>query len=160
MATAMPLDPALRVGDLSYVPHDISRCMKGHGWRRNRSRARSPEGPLQGTDLVGLARQATEGGRPRSHVRSHRERREDPGREPTGTKLGHTPWGSEPVIQSALELSQAGLYLIGKGQRASLPTRRLVVAMSSIFRRLVAGEKGMRSSVRRHDSPRGTDGCG
>ena len=104
MATAMPLDPALKVGDLSYVPHDISRCMKGHGWRRNRSRARSPEGRLQGTDLVGLARQATEGGRPRSHVRSHRERREDPGREPTGTKLGHTPWGSEPVIQSALEL--------------------------------------------------------
>ena len=28
----------------------------------------------------------------------------------------------------------------------------------SIIRRLVAGEKGMRSSVRRHDSPRLTDG--
>jgi hypothetical protein len=31
MATAMPLDPALKVGDLSHVPHDISRFMKGHG---------------------------------------------------------------------------------------------------------------------------------
>ena len=84
---------------------------------------------------------------------------EAPGREPAGTKLGHTPWGSEPVIQSALELRRLA-SADWERPGASLPTRRLVVAMSSIFRRLVAGEKGMRSSVRRHDSPRGTDGCG
>ncbi len=31
---------------------------------------------------------------------------EDPGREPAGAKLGHTPWDTEPVIQSAQEYSQ------------------------------------------------------
>lgn len=51
-----------------------------------------------------LARQATEGGRPLSHLRSHREWMEAPGREPAGRKLGDTPWGSERVIQPVLEL--------------------------------------------------------
>ena len=42
-----------------------------------------------------------------------------------------------------------------------LPVRDgLAVAKSSIIGHLFAGEKGVRSSVRRDNSPRGTGGCG